>query len=132
MQQQQHDFNVEKERRKLSRENSVAAQVKHYSDAVEQSIPSFPSDPAEISMFFDCVDKLFDQFEMPNNIRGRILVPSLSNHAKSLLFRLDQTGQNQYEIIRNFLLNEYKLTPIQFKDISRPITIVNFLSSPAV
>ena len=44
-----------------------------------------------------------------------LLLPHLSERARSLLLRLDQSRQNDYCEVRAFLLNEFQLTPYQFK-----------------
>jgi hypothetical protein len=43
-------------------------------------------------------------------------LPYLSDKAKSLLLRLEQSKQEKYTDVKLFLLNELKLTPVQFKE----------------
>lgn len=110
------ELNMAKEKREKEKEKSVAYQVKYYGDAIRQMMPKFPTDPTDVPMYFECVEKLFDNFEVPGTIRGRVLMPGLNDHAKTLLFRLDQDKHHNYVAVRDFLLNEYKLTPSQFRE----------------
>ena len=47
---------------------------------------------------------------------AKLPLPYLSDKAKSLLLRLDRTKQDVYSKVKIFLFNEFKLTPIQFKN----------------
>ena len=58
---------------------------------------------------------MFDSVKVPLEIRAMLLLPHLSERARSLLLRLDQSRQNDYCEVRAFLLNEFQLTPYQFK-----------------
>jgi len=53
---------------------------------------------------------------VPNDLQAKFLLPYLSEKEKSLLLRLEQNKQGMYTEIKQFLLNEFKLTPVQFKD----------------
>ena len=72
-------------------------------------MPKFPFDVAEIPMFFEGLEKLFIRFEVPKELRSKLLLPYLSDEAKSLLLRLDQRQQEWYDEVMS------KLTPLQFK-----------------
>lgn len=49
-------------------------------------------------------------------LKAKLLLPYSSNKAKSLLLRLKQRKQERYADDKAFLLNELKLTSIQFKE----------------
>ena len=53
---------------------------------------------------------------MPDSLKSKLLLPYLSEKAKSLLLRLDLAKQEKYSEVKSFLLNEFKLTPMQFKE----------------
>jgi len=48
-------------------------------------------------------------------LRAKLLLPHLSERARSLLLRLDHKRQDDYDEVRKFLLSEFQLTPFQFK-----------------
>ena len=104
-----------KDEREKARQDSIASQLKLYGDIVKNVAPKFPSDHADIPIFFENIEKLFDSVKVPFELRAKLLLPHLSERARSLLLRLDQKRQNDYVEVRTFLLNEFQLTPFQFK-----------------
>jgi len=79
-------------------------------------MPRFPSDVADVPIFFEGVEKLFQSFEVPEELKSKLLLPYLSDRAKSLLLRLDAAKQDRYSEVKEVLQNEFKLTPIPFKE----------------
>ena len=79
-------------------------------------MPRFPNDVADVPIFFEGVEKLFISFEVPDSLQSKLLLPYLSDKAKSLLLRLEQSKQDKYSDVKEFLINELKLTPVQFKE----------------
>ena len=53
---------------------------------------------------------------MPSNLQAKLLLPYFSEKTKSSLLRLEQSKQDLYDEVKEFLLNEFKLTPVQFED----------------
>jgi len=101
----------DKDARDRANRESIAAQLKLYGDIVKNVAPKFPSDFADIPIFFESIEKLFDSVEL----RAKLLLPHLSERARSLLLRLDHKRQDDYDELRTFLLSEFQLTPFQFK-----------------
>jgi hypothetical protein len=67
-------------------------------------------------MFFEGVDKLFGSFEVPDDLRAKLLLLYLSDEANSLFLRLEQAKREKHSEVKALLLKEFKLTPIQFKE----------------
>ena len=97
------------------RRETPAAQAKFFGDVLKNTMPKFPADVADIPIYFEGVEKIFAGFEVPKTLRAKLLLPHLSERAKSLLLRLDRSKQEVYEEVKEFLLNEFRLTPVQFK-----------------
>jgi hypothetical protein len=76
--------------------------------------PKFPADNADIPVFFESFEKVLSSTEAPETLHGKLLISHLSERARSILLRLDQTRQNDYNEVMNFLLNEFQLTAFQF------------------
>jgi len=83
---------------------------------LKNSLAKFPHDSAEIPAYFDNVERLFSSYEVPNAIRVKLLLPYLSEKCRTLLARLKSDEIDDYPAERQFLLNEFKLTPSQFKE----------------
>jgi len=99
-----------------AKQKTPAAQVKFFGNVLKKVMPRFPSDVADIPIFFEGVEKLFQIFEVPEELKSKLLLPYLSDKAKSLLLRLDAAKRDHYSEVKAFLLNELKLTPIKFKE----------------
>jgi hypothetical protein len=102
--------------RDREKQQAPAAQIKFFGSVLKNVMPRFPSDVADVPIFFEGVEKLFISFEVPDDLKAKLLLPYLSDKAKSLLLRLEQAKQEIYSEVKTFLLNEFKLTPIQFKE----------------
>jgi hypothetical protein len=114
--QQQWEWQKLRDTREAEKQNSPAARVKFFGDVLKNVMPRFPTDVADIPIYFEGIEKLFISFEVPSNLRAKLLLPYLSEKAKSLLLRLEQSKQEKYDDVKTFLLNEFRLTPVQFKD----------------
>jgi len=73
------------------------------------------SDATEIPQFFESLEAMFRSFEIPADLRAKLLLPFLSLKAKSLISRLNAEELEDYEGVRDFLLSEFKLTPREYK-----------------
>jgi hypothetical protein len=78
-------------------------------------MPKFPTDVADIPIFFEGVEELFYSFQVPAELQSKLLLPYLSDKVKSLLLRLEQSKEEKYTDMKLCLLNELILTPVQFK-----------------
>jgi hypothetical protein len=116
MKQIQWEWQKSQDARERERQQTPAAQIKFFGNVLKNVMPKFPTDVADVPIFFEGVEKLFDSFIVPEELRSKLLLPYLSDRAKSLLLRLEQSKQEKYDEVKLFLLNELKLTPIQFKE----------------
>ena len=71
--------------------NTPAVQIKFFGNVLENVMPKFPSDVADIPVYFDGVEKISISFEVPSNLQAKLLLPYLSEKAKPLLLRLEQS-----------------------------------------
>ena len=56
-------------------------QTRFYGDALKHSLPKM-GNPTEFPTYFRAVENLFTLFEVPNNLRSKLLLPMLKNVAK--------------------------------------------------
>ena len=103
--------NVKKE--KLS---SLAGRTKFYAEALKQLVHRLPSDPAEIPAFFENLENTFACYEVPEDVKPKILIAHLNDRAKILTARLSREKLDKYEEIKQFLLKEFKISSVQLRD----------------
>ena len=76
------------EKEQSSRE-SVANRLKLWGDGLRNAISKMPTEPIEIVSWFIALEKLFDQLEVPAELRSVLIRPYLNERAKALLARCD-------------------------------------------
>jgi hypothetical protein len=91
--QQQWEWEKARDIREAEKQKTPAAQVKLFGDALKNVMPKFPTDAADIPVYFEGVEKLYSSFEVPAALQAKLLLPYLSDKAKSLLLRLEQSKQ---------------------------------------
>jgi len=66
------------------RQDTLARRTKIFGDAM----PQIPSESAEIPQFFETVKKLFVMYDVPDDIKSKLLIPVLTAQAKALVNRM--------------------------------------------
>ena len=89
--------------------------MKRYGTAIKQVVSPMPSAATKIPQFFESMEAMFRSFEIPADLRAKLLLPFLSLKAKLLISRLNAEELEDYEGVRDFLLSEFKLTPTEYK-----------------
>jgi len=97
------------------RVKTLADRVKRYGSVLKQVVSPMPSDATEIPQFFESLEAMFRSFEIPADLRAKLLLPFLSVKAKSLISRFNAEEVEDYEGVRDFLLSEFQLTPKEYK-----------------
>jgi len=64
------------------RVETLADRVKRYGSALKQVVLPMPSDATEIPQFFESLEAMFRSFEIPADLRAKLLLPFLSLKAK--------------------------------------------------
>jgi len=88
--------------------------TKHFGDTLRHVLPSMPSEISELSQFFDMTEKLYQTYQVPGDLRAKLLIPKLSSRAKSIIVRMTDKDLERYGDVKKFLLAEYKLTPREY------------------
>jgi len=97
------------------RQDTLAGRTKIFGDAMRHVLPQMPSESAEMPQFFEAVEKLFAMYDVPNDIKSKLLITVLTAQAKALVNRMSVECMGQYSGLKSFLLVEYKLTPREYK-----------------
>jgi len=65
--------------------------------------------------WFNMVENVWSKFEVPVDLRSKLIIPKLTSHAKSLITRLSLDNQDDYEKLRDFLLKQYQLGSREYR-----------------
>ena len=97
------------------RVETLADWIKKYGSALKQVVTPMTDDASELPQFFENIESIFSTFEIPNDLRAKLLLPFLSNKARTLTARLSAEELNNYDSLKDLLLSEFKLTPREYK-----------------
>jgi len=99
-------------------EETLAGRTKRFGDTLRHVLPTMPTDVGQIPQFFRKYRAnkiLFDIYEVPADLRSKLLIPHLSERAKSLIGRLEVKSLDNYDEMKRFLLGEFKVTVMEYK-----------------
>jgi len=97
------------------RRNTMAARTKLFAQSLQNVMPKMSNDAVQLVTFFDMVEKLFENFQVPSDLQAVLLNPHLTVTARSMLSRMDQTKINDFKEVKTFLLTQFKLTPQTYR-----------------
>lgn len=96
-------------------EETLAGRTKRFGDTLRHVLPKMPTDVGQIPQYFENVEHLYDIYDVPADLRSKLLIPHLSDRAKTLIGRLDIKSLDCYDEMKHFLLGEFKLTAMEYK-----------------
>lgn len=98
------------------RRRTLTGQTKYFGGALKHALPRMSNDPIELPGYFKAVENLFDLYEVPESVRSKLLIPLLSDKAKTLISRLSKASLDKYKDVRDFILREFRLSAEQYRD----------------
>jgi len=66
--------------------------------------------------FFTSLQNVFEMYDVPVDLRAKLIIPLLTSRAKTLLTRLSVKKMSDFSELRKFLLAEFRLTSDQYKE----------------
>ena len=117
---EQEHQNLEREKVQLEQQRlrlqveaaeNLAALAKKYGDALRGVLGRMPNDAADLPAFFENAERLFENMRIPSAFQAQLLMPYLTEKARALIARMDQSKASSYKEVKDLLLREYKLTP---------------------
>ena len=99
-----------------ARNDSVAARLKRYGDAMRNAMTRQGPDPIETVSFFRNAENLFRTLEVPQDLRAVLIRPFLNDKAKALIARLEPHHASDYDALKALILRENKLTPTTYRE----------------
>jgi hypothetical protein len=91
--------------------DSVIAVLKQYGEAIRHSITKMADSPTEIIVFFDSVERLFSDLEVPEKYKVLLIKLYLNERAALLVNRLTGSEASDFEFVKKYLLDQFRLCP---------------------
>ena len=79
------------------RGHALDRRTKHFGDTLRHVLPSMPSEISELPQFFDTIEKLYQIYQVPDDLRAKLLIPKLSSRAKSIIVRMTAEDLDRYD-----------------------------------
>lgn len=98
------------------RANTLSNRAKQVMTTLKDVVGAFPSDPVDITEYFETLEKTFSTFGVANDIKPHILRSRLHDKAKLLVARLPTDVLDDYKELKAFLLKEYQISPLRLKE----------------
>jgi hypothetical protein len=119
---EQADAQANRAQEQDERRNSLVERAKRYGDILKNALPKMPQDIWQLAAYFDTVENLFKTFEVPVELQTCLLRPFLSERALSLLTHLDADRSSKLSEVRKYLLEQFNLTALQFRNKFNTVT----------
>jgi len=75
-----------------------------------------PVQPVDIVSWFQFLEKLFEQLNVPVELYAVLMRPYLSDKAKFLLSRVNLKKSTDYGAVKRYIIQEMQLTPSVYLD----------------
>src|SRR2546426_568789 len=98
---------------RTSLDENLGIQLKRLGDLIKNTLPRFPRSNIDITMWLEQVQTLFDQLEIPVKHRSKLLLPHLSEQARTLVSTMDPTIQSEWDQFLKQLLLAFRITPAE-------------------
>ena len=87
-----------------------------YCDAMKNVLWKLPDDSSEIPSFFEHLENCFILYEVEEVVKVKLLQMCLNDKAKALISRLTSEHLDDYETVKQFLLDEFRISPIKLRE----------------
>jgi hypothetical protein len=100
--------------RSEAKEKSKETLLKRYGDLLKNTLTKQPDDDHDLPVYLNSVETVFALHGVPDEIRVTLLMPFLTQRARTILCRLPSDSIKTYDQMKAALLCEFKLTPKEY------------------
>src|SRR5688572_23959433 len=93
----------------------MVSKIKKIGDAMKHVLPKMPNDMMEVPLYFETVENAFRSFNVQEQFWVKLLLPLMTPKARTVLNRLSFADLDDYQIVKQHLLKEFKLTPREYR-----------------
>ena len=83
--------------------------------ALKQVISPMSEGPVEIPALFETYENVCHAFDVPDDLKPKLLLPFLCKKARSFVARLPIVQVDDYEYVKDFIVNQCRLTARQYR-----------------
>jgi len=97
------------------REKQKVIQLKRYADALKGVLHPQPADPCGLPLYFDNLQRLYKQFDVPAKLQASLLIPYLNTSTQMMITRLPAGDLESYTKLKTFILAQHKPSSKDYK-----------------
>jgi len=95
---------------------SLASRIKFFNDALKGTVGKLPTDSAQIPIYLNHLEKVFETIGVDEDCKASILLTNLNDRARMLTSRLTTQQMSSYTALKEFLLKEHRISAIQLRE----------------
>src|SRR6218665_1368386 len=95
---------------------SLASRIKFFNDALKGTVGKLPTDSAQIPIYLNHLEKVFETIGVDEDCKASILLANLNDRARMLTSRLTTQQMSSYTALKEFLLKEHRISAIQLRE----------------
>src|SRR6218665_2476873 len=95
---------------------SLASRIKFFNDALKGTVGKLPTDGAQIPIYLNHLEKVFETIGVDEDCKASILLANLNDRARMLTSRLTTQQMSSYTALKEFLLKEHRISAIQLRE----------------
>jgi hypothetical protein len=107
----------DKDRAEKEAEKGRVKMLKNYGDVLRNTVVKLGNDVIDFIPFCDNIEKQFKELKVPSELRVSLLKPFLNERARLLVSRLDAERQDDYDYVKQYLLDQFRLVPQYFLEM---------------
>jgi hypothetical protein len=107
----------DKDRVEKEAEKGRVKMLKNYGDVLRNTVVKLGNDVIDFIPFCDNIEKQFKELKVPSELRVSLLKPFLNERAQLLVSRLDAERQDDYDYVKQYLLDQFRLVPQYFLEM---------------
>src|SRR6218665_445527 len=94
----------------------LASRIKFFNDALKGTVGKLPTDSAQIPIYLNHLEKVFETIGVDEDCKASILLTNLNDRARMLTSRLTTQQMSSYTALKEFLLKEHRISAIQLRE----------------
>ena len=97
------------------REEQPVILLKRFAEALKGVMHPQPADPCGLPLYFDNLERVYKQFQVPVELQASLLIPYLNTKTQTMITRLSAADLASYTKLKDFILVQHKLTSKDYR-----------------
>ena len=91
---------------RIAEDKSLIGRTRKYAEVIKNVFPPMPKESAELPAFFDSVENIFSLYQVPADLRSKLLVARLIGKAKTVAHKLSVSELDDYSRVKQSMYSK--------------------------